>query len=54
MLIDVLKPIGSVTVIVESVPEILADFPNCKINPLLNRNPVAFISEFSEIFSHCS
>lgn len=54
MLIDVLKPIGSVTVIVESVPEILADFPNCKINPLLNRNPVAFISVFYEIVSYCS
>ena len=36
MLIDVLKVIGSVTVMVESVPEILADFPNCRINPLLN------------------
>lgn len=54
MLIDVLKPIGSVTVIVESVPEILADFPNCKINPLLNRNPVAFISVCYEIVSCCS
>lgn len=35
MLIDVLKLIGSVTVIVESVPEILADFPNCRINPFI-------------------